>query len=70
MILSLCEIAALRPPADICAHITDTFTIQTDMKHCNFHFKFPPKVFLSPLRKDADSHSHPGVADSDGAFGQ
>lgn len=69
MILSLCEIAALRPPAGVCAHITDTFTIQTDMKHCNFHFKSPPDVFLSP-RKDSDSHSHPGFIDSDDAFGQ
>lgn len=70
MILSLCENAALRPQANICAHITDTFTIQTDMKHCNFHFKSPSKVFLSPPQKGSDSHSHPGVADSDDAFGQ
>lgn len=70
MILSLCEIAALRPPADICAHITDIFTIQADMKRCNLHFKCPPNIFLSPQREDSDSHSHPGFADSNDAFGQ
>lgn len=41
MILSLCEIAALRPPADICAHITDIFTIQADMKHLTYTSNVP-----------------------------